>query len=198
MLMDILMESLMSMDEDTLDYVLESCSDEEIDIIDSAMEEISKADADQLRSGYKLDTHNGVKGFINSFKNSGNDKWKNLAHDIKTNIVRIKNNLRGDGSTVSSRLGDRAADAANKRIDDKLVGHRRRVNDVDSLMGQTTDQDTRNKLAERHDKIEKNMANLNKMRDNAMNQARTNDTDFKHNNNSWSYKLGNYLQKFHK
>ena len=41
MLMDILMESLMSMDEDTLDYVLESCSDEEIDIISSAMETIS-------------------------------------------------------------------------------------------------------------------------------------------------------------
>ena len=38
MLMDIIMESLMSMDENTLDSVLESCSAEEIDIIDSAME----------------------------------------------------------------------------------------------------------------------------------------------------------------
>ena len=38
MLMDIIMESLMSMDENTLDSVLESCSAEEIDIIDSAIE----------------------------------------------------------------------------------------------------------------------------------------------------------------
>ena len=33
MLTEILMESLMSMDEDTLDYVLESCTDEEIDYV---------------------------------------------------------------------------------------------------------------------------------------------------------------------
>ena len=38
MLMDIIMESLMSMDENTLDSVLESCSAEEIDIIDAAIE----------------------------------------------------------------------------------------------------------------------------------------------------------------
>ena len=38
MLMDILMEALMSMDEDTLDSVLESCDSEELEIIDSAME----------------------------------------------------------------------------------------------------------------------------------------------------------------
>ena len=38
MLIDILMESLMSMDENTLDSVLESCSAEEIDIIDAAIE----------------------------------------------------------------------------------------------------------------------------------------------------------------
>ena len=38
MLMDILMEALMSMDDESLDYVLESCDDEELEIIDSAME----------------------------------------------------------------------------------------------------------------------------------------------------------------
>ena len=41
MLMDILMEALMSMDDDTLDSVLESCDAEELEIIDSAMEMIS-------------------------------------------------------------------------------------------------------------------------------------------------------------
>ena len=41
MLMDILMEALMSMDDDTLDSVLESCDAEELEIIDSAMEMIT-------------------------------------------------------------------------------------------------------------------------------------------------------------
>ena len=38
MLMDILMESLMSMDDESLDYVLESCDAEELEIISDAME----------------------------------------------------------------------------------------------------------------------------------------------------------------
>ena len=38
MLMDILMEALMSMDDDTLDSVLESCDAEELEIISDAME----------------------------------------------------------------------------------------------------------------------------------------------------------------
>ena len=38
MLMDILMESLMSMDDESLDYVLESCDTEEIEIIRDALE----------------------------------------------------------------------------------------------------------------------------------------------------------------
>ena len=41
MLMDILMEALMSMDDDTLDSVLESCDSEELEIIDSAMEQMN-------------------------------------------------------------------------------------------------------------------------------------------------------------
>ena len=39
MLMDILMEALMSMDEDTLDSVLESCDAEELEIIDDMVME---------------------------------------------------------------------------------------------------------------------------------------------------------------
>ena len=38
MLMDILMEALMNMDDETLDSVLESCDAEELDIISDAME----------------------------------------------------------------------------------------------------------------------------------------------------------------
>lgn len=44
MLMDILMESLLAMDEDILDYVLESCSDEEIELIDDMVMEMQIAD----------------------------------------------------------------------------------------------------------------------------------------------------------
>ena len=38
MLMDILMEALMAMDDESLDYVLESCDAEELEIISDAME----------------------------------------------------------------------------------------------------------------------------------------------------------------
>ena len=48
MLMDILMEALMSMDDESLDYVLESCDAEEIDFIDAAIE-MKIADRNNLR-----------------------------------------------------------------------------------------------------------------------------------------------------
>ena len=41
MLMDILMEALMSMDDESLDYVLESCDAEELEIISDAIETVS-------------------------------------------------------------------------------------------------------------------------------------------------------------
>ena len=41
MLMDILMEALMSMDDESLDYVLESCDAEELEIISDAMEQMN-------------------------------------------------------------------------------------------------------------------------------------------------------------
>ena len=54
MLMDILMGSLISMDEDTLDSVLESCSAEEIDIINGILEAVSEKDKAILSRGYKV------------------------------------------------------------------------------------------------------------------------------------------------
>ena len=50
MLTEILMESLMSMDEDTLDYVLESCSDEEIELIDDMVTEARIEDGPTRRN----------------------------------------------------------------------------------------------------------------------------------------------------
>ena len=41
MLMDILMESLMSMDDENLEYILESCDAEELEVISDAIETVS-------------------------------------------------------------------------------------------------------------------------------------------------------------
>lgn len=52
MLTEILMESLLAMDCDTLDYVLESCSDNELDIINSVISEatnMTTADRDDIQ-----------------------------------------------------------------------------------------------------------------------------------------------------
>lgn len=107
---EILISALSEFDDDTLEYILESCTEDELNYIDMAIEEMmSPSDVDQLASGYKLDIHNGVKGFIKSFKNSGKDKWKNLAHDTKTEIARIKNNLKGDPENTSLRLGEKSS-----------------------------------------------------------------------------------------
>lgn len=53
MLMDIILESLLYMDEDTRDYVLESCTDDELEIISEAVSEKSAA---ILKRGYKVGT----------------------------------------------------------------------------------------------------------------------------------------------
>ena len=53
MLMDILMEALMSMDDESLDYVLESCDAEELEIIDSAMEEFNRTTGNPTSAGFR-------------------------------------------------------------------------------------------------------------------------------------------------
>ena len=117
---EILMSALSELDDDTLDYIIESCTDDELEYLSAVIEEISPSDADQLISGYKLDVHNGVKGFVKSFKNSGKDKWKNLAHDAKTEIARVKNNLKGEPENTSFRLGEKSSLAYQKthKLDD--------------------------------------------------------------------------------
>ena len=47
MLMDILMEALMGMDDESLDYVLESCDSEELEIISDAMEAVEMTSKDR-------------------------------------------------------------------------------------------------------------------------------------------------------
>ena len=65
MLMDILMEALMSMDDESLDSVLESCSEEELEIIDSAMEESLARRAKKLYIAGGNDLHNQKPNYSN-------------------------------------------------------------------------------------------------------------------------------------
>lgn len=121
---EILITALSEIDDDTLNYILESCTEDELNYIDMAIEAISDADRDQLRSGYKLDTHNGIGGFVKSFRDSGADKWKNLAHDAKTEFTRVKNNLKGDGGEVATTfiktINDRTMKPQNDSFDRAL------------------------------------------------------------------------------
>ena len=173
MLMDILMESLMSMDEDTLDYVLESCSDEEIGILMEVVGEFKtvddNADIDQLRSGYALDNRNGIKGFIKSFRDSGADKWKYLKHDMKTEAARIKHNLRGAGNDVGVQLAQHDLAGLHKKINDYAKTH-------------TDPKDFDNK----------SNAKIREF-DNELNDAMKNNANVTRNEKSLSYKIGNIL-----
>lgn len=82
MLMDIIIESLMNMDNDTLDYVIESCTEEELELVDEAME-MSKAD-------FKAEN-------VNTFKR--NDHLKSFRLDNGTGMsARTFANLKGDAS----------------------------------------------------------------------------------------------------
>ena len=92
MLMDILMESLMSMDEDTLDYVLESCSDEEIELIDGAMEQMNinklerkhaKAEGEAIAKYYKTTSLKYGTGL-----NTKESKDIDIGREITNKMVR--------------------------------------------------------------------------------------------------------------
>ena len=92
MLTEILMESLMSMDEDTLDYVLESCTDDEIEIISDAME------ASINRNFFKEDakqTAADMRAMANKIKNAGQLSPKDK-EDFNT-IERIQRKARSSG-----------------------------------------------------------------------------------------------------
>lgn len=147
MLTEILVEALTNMDYDTLEHVLESCSEEELAFVDEAMETVSEKDRAILSRGYKVGDGKNVAEDLDkagihllnravpggkgpSFENlddyypkkkvttSAKD-LKNVAGDIKVDVVRIKNNLKGNGSEVSSILKKAKENEMRKKYKDK-------------------------------------------------------------------------------
>ena len=191
---EILITALSEIDDNTLNYILESCTEDELNYIDMAIEEVSDADRDRLSSGYKLDAHNGVKGFVKSFRDSGADKWKNLAHDIGTHATRIKNNLKGDGDQVSSRLGDKDAAKKDEQLTSRLLKHRDRARNYNDLSERSNVQTESNKWKRKRDNTLNRMTEIGDVREKLLDRARQNSVDAKANNNSLSYRLGNGLK----
>ncbi len=137
MLMDILMESLLAMDEDTLNAVLESCSDAEIDIIDDMVMEARIEDGPTIQS--PTITDNEVSRNISEnlksrgwFKNQNdkdlyNDAAARLSNSYKT-IKSDKRKAKQQGAENARKIS--AADlksrlltgeALNKHGKDKIL-----------------------------------------------------------------------------
>ena len=129
MLMDILMEALMSMDDDTLDSVLESCSAEELEIIDSAVEafniEKTKQNLQRIGNATKTAlnteiTKDGVKRFGSGVKSAMKTK---VSSTPSITIDRIKNNFREGMMTPEQRQAFQATKSAIRNtMKDKSVG----------------------------------------------------------------------------
>lgn len=202
---EILISALSEFDDNTLNYILESCNEDELNYIDMAIEAVSDADSKRLSSGYKLDNHNGIKGFIKSFRDSGADKWKNLAHDIGTHATRIKYNLRGEGDDAASRFAtgdlEKLRDArarTQQRVTNALKNSANRREEARKTYG---DNSSEYKTAD--DKYKKVVAYANKKA-----QLQTShdhlyrsglrvikkNMDFRSNRGSLSYKIGNGLK----
>ena len=118
MLMDILMEALMGMDDESLDYVLGSCDSEELEIISDAMEAVEMTSKDRsdfntieriqrkARSGGwgsvpKKDRDEFVKIMSNTNNLSVLKKAKSLGEREASHDDRVKGALRSLGLTAS-------------------------------------------------------------------------------------------------
>ena len=111
MLMDILMEALMSMDDETLDSVLESCNAEELEIISDALEaadsDIRGVNVTLWGRKFKLDTifdrFDGEKVLPEQKVAANKFLRKNFIFDSKKNIEDyIKSESEGHISDVDN------------------------------------------------------------------------------------------------
>ena len=107
MLMDILMEALMSMDDESLDYVLESCNDEELEIISDAMEastEMTAKDKEDFDFINKVQRQASSKGGWASVDKQDRDKFVDIMSKTK-NLKVLKK---------AKKLGEREANNDTK------------------------------------------------------------------------------------
>ena len=107
MLTEILMESLMSMDDETLDYVLESCSEEELEIINGAMEAVDMTASDR-------DDVQFISSIQQKARRSG---WGNVPREDRDKFVKIMSTSKNiNVLKKAAKLGEKEA-----AHDDKML-----------------------------------------------------------------------------
>ena len=101
MLMDILMEALMNMDDESLDYVLESCDAEELEIISDAMEARYEDGPTKVADKSAMKTK-----YLERRSASKNNSPVNYNFDFK-----LYDHVAGRGAAQSIRRGNELIDA---------------------------------------------------------------------------------------
>ena len=100
MLTEILMESLMSMDDETLDYVLESCSEEELEIINGTMEAVDMTASDR-------DDVQFISSIQQKARRSG---WGNVPREDRDKFVKIMSTSKNiNVLKKAAKLGEKEA-----------------------------------------------------------------------------------------
>ena len=140
MLTEILMEALMSMDDDTLTSVLESCDSEELDIINSAMEDISASSKKIL-----------VKG-------PGNNPLSKAVF----NATRVMNNLNGYSDEVSALIPNEERRKLIRAVNtDPDALYHKELSDTVKSLGRNG---TKSKINDMTNKVRNTAAEINRKR----------------------------------
>lgn len=123
MLTEILMESLMSMDEDVLDSVLESCNEEELEIINDAIESITvmtSKDRDDFDTIERIQRQARSKGWGNVDKKDRDKFVKIMSTTNNLSVLKKAKQLgekeAANDSKVRNALGAFGASAAGAAI----------------------------------------------------------------------------------
>lgn len=109
MLMDILMEALMSMDDESLDYVLESCDAEELEIISDAMEMIIPD-----RNNPNIQSYAKFSKELRNARKNGDDYAEANLDLIEHTRQRPNGKIKG--STISMNVSPDWVGSDNNRI----------------------------------------------------------------------------------
>ena len=135
MLMDILMEALMSMDDESLDYVLESCDAEELEIIDSAME-LTMADRNDpdvkeyIQNMRKVrKDFAGDKYILNAMKKHYKDSTRMIL-DNKQEIKNITNRQLERIKNASNERLNKGLDEINSYFNPKIQALQKNINEL--------------------------------------------------------------------
>ena len=125
MLTEILMESLMSMDEDTLDSVLESCSAEELEIVNSALEEVglpmSAKDRDDFGTIIRIQRNAYTNGW-GGVPKADRDKFVDILSTSKNIEVLKQAKKLGERQAAHDDRVKRAMDTIGNTVSGSILG----------------------------------------------------------------------------